>query len=592
MQVHNLTQGSPEWHAYRRNHFNASDAPAMLGCSPYKTRDQLIAELATGIVPDVDAATQRIFDAGHRFEALARPLAEQIIGEELAPLVGSEGKYSASFDGLTLMEDTAFEHKTLNKDLRAVMVDGCTGAQLPKLYRVQMEQQCMVAGATRVLFMASKWEGDELVEMRHCWYTPDLTLRAEIVAGWIALEQEVAAYVPAAVPVVVTARVREALPALVFEVRGEVTSSNLADYKALALQSIEEISSAPTTDQEFADAKEDAAWLRGVQQAAAQGKADITGRMTSIDEALKVLDHIEEMARRKAVAVENAVEAEEKRRKLQMVLDAQKDLAEHVEQLNKRLGENFMPVVSADFAGAIKGKRNPASMQEAINTLLVNTKLQANATADRIQINMKALVGAGDKAAFPDAATLVLKATDDLAAIIANRVTAEQQRQEAERERIRKEEADRADREAREKLAAEESAAQAAITQAAKTETLHPAVAADLGGLVREQHAEAVAGLDAQQVIGTAQRAAAMAPAAPAARTGVPTLRIGVIKERLQHMSVTAEDLRALGIKPSGRERGAPLYHEDDFPEICEAIAAQAMAAKAQFLRDLAVVAA
>lgn len=553
MQVHNLTQGSPEWHAYRRNHFNASDAPAMLGCSPYKTRDQLIAELATGVTEEVDPATQRRFDDGHRFEALARPLAEQIIGEELAPLVGSEGKYSASFDGLTLMEDTAFEHKTLNKDLRAVMVDGCTGAQLPKLYRVQMEQQCMVAGATRVLFMASKWDGDALVEKRHCWYTPDLTLRAEIVAGWMALEQAVAAYVPAAVPVVVTARVREALPALVFEVRGEVTSSNLADYKALALQSIEEISSAPTTDQEFADAKEDAAWLRGVQQAAAQGKADITGRMTSIDEALKVLDHIEEMARRKAVAVENAVEAEEKRRKLQMVLDAQKDLAEHIEQLNKRLGENFMPVVSADFAGAIKGKRNPASMQEAINTLLINTKLQANATADRIQINMKALVDAGDKAAFPDAATLVLKATDDLRAVITVRVA-----------------------EAEAKL---EAARKQALELAAATPTPAPVIAIP---------ASAAAPVAANVV----QMRSAPEPAAPAVRTSVPTLRIGVIKERLQHMTVTAEDLRAMGFEAAGRERAAPLYHEDDFPVICDAIAKQAMAAKAEFLQARAAVAA
>ena len=57
-------------------------------------------------------------------------------------------------------------------------------------------------------------------------------------------------------------------------------------------------------------------------------------------------------------------------------------------------------------------------------------------------------------------------------------------------------------------------------------------------------------------------------------------------------MSVTAEDLRALGFEPAGRERAAPLYHDDDFPAICEAIAAQALEAKAQFLRDLAVVAA
>ena len=75
MQIVNLIQGSQEWHAHRAQHFNASDAPAMMACSSYKTRAELIKELATGIGQEVDAATQRRFDAGHQFEALARPLA-------------------------------------------------------------------------------------------------------------------------------------------------------------------------------------------------------------------------------------------------------------------------------------------------------------------------------------------------------------------------------------------------------------------------------------------------------------------------------------------------------------------------------------
>ena len=29
MQIHDLLQGSPEWHAHRASHFNASDAPAI-----------------------------------------------------------------------------------------------------------------------------------------------------------------------------------------------------------------------------------------------------------------------------------------------------------------------------------------------------------------------------------------------------------------------------------------------------------------------------------------------------------------------------------------------------------------------------------
>ena len=64
MKTHNLTQGSAAWLAYRATHFNASDAPAMLGVSPYKTRTELLHELHTGLAPEVDAHTQARFDAG------------------------------------------------------------------------------------------------------------------------------------------------------------------------------------------------------------------------------------------------------------------------------------------------------------------------------------------------------------------------------------------------------------------------------------------------------------------------------------------------------------------------------------------------
>ena len=108
MQEHKIIQGTPEWHKFRARHFTASDAPAMMGESPYKTRDDLLREKATGVAVDVSEETQRRFDDGHRFEALARPLAEKIIGEELYPVVGSNCKFAASFDGMTMLGDVIF----------------------------------------------------------------------------------------------------------------------------------------------------------------------------------------------------------------------------------------------------------------------------------------------------------------------------------------------------------------------------------------------------------------------------------------------------------------------------------------------------
>lgn len=84
------------------------------------------------------------------------------------------------------------------------------------------------------------------------------------------------------------------------------------------------------------------------------------------------------------------------------------------------------------------------------------------------------------------------------------------------------------------------------------------------------------------------QQALPVAPAAnETAATGAPTLRIGVIAERLG-FALTAEQLRGLGIEPASRERGATLYHEHQFPQICDALARRVAGAKAAHMQPLA----
>lgn len=618
MITHELVQGTPEWLSYRAAHDNASDAPAMMGCSSYKTRDELIAERATGITPDVDAATQRLFDSGHRFEALARPRAEAIIGQDLYPCTGSpEGsRMSASFDGLTMLEDQAFEHKRLNQRLRAAFADMETiapeyrerqsGRCLPLEYQIQMEQQCAVSGCEKVLFMATHWADDDtLLEQLQCWYFPNLELRAQIVAGWEQFHRDVAAYVaPEAKPAPVVAAPVETLPAVSVRVDGQLAIvSNLPAFGAALRNFIDRIPTAPSTDQEFADTEAACKALKQTEDALEAAESNALAQLADVDTMRRFVADYRALARTTRLQREKLVALRKEEIRGEIVAGGIAALREHIASLNTRLGKPYMPQVSADFAGVIKGKRTVDSLRSAVNDELARAKIEASAIADRIQINIGTLreLASAHAFLFADTATIVLKQPEDLTMLVKARVAehqaAEQARLDAERERIRKEEADRADREAREKLAAEERAAQAAITQAAKAETLHPAVAADLGGLVREQHAEAVAGLDAQQVIGTAQRTAAApasapAPAAPAERTGPPTLNIGTIKERLAQMTVTAENLRALGFAPAGRERAAPLYHDDDFPAICDAIAAQALAAKAEFLKSRVAIAA
>jgi putative phage-type endonuclease len=481
VQTHTLIQGTPEWHAYRAKHHNASDAPAMLGCSPYKSRSQLLHECATGGAQDVGAATQRLFDDGHRFEALARPDAEKIIGDDLYPVVGSEGKYSASFDGLTMDESTAFEHKSLNDELRAVMINVCAGPDLPKPYRVQMEQQCMVSGCERVLFMASKWNGDELVEERHCWYEPDAALRAEIIAGWEQFEKDLADYVPVEVLPAAVATPTKDLPALTIQVNGAITlQSNLVVFGDRLNAFIEGIDKNPSDDQAFADCEAAVKVLQKAQDALEAAEATALAQTADIDDMRKTVAMYSEQARTTRLMLEKLVKARKETIRTEIQQGGKDKAAEHIAGLNQRLGKPYMPVVPVDFAGVMKGKKTIASLRDAVDTELARFKIDANAIADRIQFNLTTLreLAAEHTFLFADTAQIVLKATDDCTALIKLRIAehqaAEEKRLAAEREKIAAEERAkaeaqvRAEQEAREK--AERETAQAATHQQAMLE--------------------------------------------------------------------------------------------------------------------------
>lgn len=73
MRVHNVQQGTPEWHALRSSYFTASEAPAMMGASKYQTRNDLLAMKKTGIVEEVTPQQQAIFDRGHATEEPGPP---------------------------------------------------------------------------------------------------------------------------------------------------------------------------------------------------------------------------------------------------------------------------------------------------------------------------------------------------------------------------------------------------------------------------------------------------------------------------------------------------------------------------------------
>jgi putative phage-type endonuclease len=533
MITHNLQQGTPEWHAFRAANFTASDAPAMMGESPYKTRNELLREKATGVSAEVDDATQRCFDDGHRFEALARPLAEEIIGAELYPVVGSEGKLAASFDGLTMLEDICFEHKTLNDEIRACQ----TADHLPLHYRIQMEQQLMVSGADKCLFMATKWDGnDQLVgDPFVSWYESDPVLRQRIADGWAQFEKDLAAYQHVEVKPEVAGRAPDALPALRIEVSGAVIASNLAEFKARAIEVFNSIKTDLETDEDFANADKTTKWCKEVEDRLEAAKQYALSQTASIDELFRTVDAIKEEARQKRLTLGKLVKQRKESIRVKKVEEARKKFSAHVAALQAEISGVHLVVAQPDFGGAIKVLKTLVSIQNALDTTLAIAKIEADAYAKdvREKLNWFRENAAGHSALFPDLQQIIVKPMEDFALTISSRIEqhkkVEADRLEAERERIRQEEAA--------KLAAQQQAAQPAT-------------------------APALQQVEVEQPVSTAP--------VQVAASSAPTLKLGAINDRLG-FTVTADFLRSLGFAPHA-EGAAKLYHEEDFPLICRAI--------------------
>ncbi len=581
MKTVELIQGAPEWHAHRANHLNASDAPAMLGASTNFTRSDLIRQLAAGVPREFsDFVQERVIDPGHEFEAQARVVAEGIIGQELYPVTGVHGKYSASFDGLTLLEDIAWEHKRLNQALRDAMFDGCTGADLPLMYQIQMEHQAMVSQAEHVFFMASEWKrvGDqwELVEERHCWYTPNPELRARIVQGWAQLEADVAAYepeAPAAPPA--AGRAPDQMPALRIEVTGMVTASNLAEWKDRAIAVFQGISQDLTTDQDFADAEKTVKWCGEIEDQLKGAKQHALSQTESIDELFRTIDAISEQARATRLALDKLVTKRKEERRTEIGSNARRAVQDHVRAINETLGEHGLQMPAtliADLQAAMKGKRSFASMQEAVDAVATNAKITASQAAYRIRANVAILAEHPEHATlFADRVQLCAsKAPEDLRNLVAARIVqhqqAEQKRLDAEREKIRKEEEARA-----QKKAADDAAAAAAEQAAQAAEAARPAVA--------EQQSGPVAAAAAAAPVRTAPTAVASAPAPAAAPREVVKIKLGDINARIAPLSISAEGLAQLGFKPVNTTGTAKLYDQAQFIDMCNALSAAALRA-------------
>lgn len=455
MITHEVTQGTEAWHALRAKCFTASEAPAMMGRSPYTKRSDLLKQKATGYTPDVDEQTQARFDRGQAIEAVARELVEADMGEDLFPIVATddEGRLLASFDGMTMDGTLIWECKTSNAALREALSKG----ELPESHWPQVEQQLLISGAERCLFTIS----DGTMEGTHSmFYKSQPGRRAALLLGWKQFESDLASYqhieekpVPVASPV-------EGFGALMLQVEGRVLSCNIEAFSTGARAFLDRLPKANElqSDQDFADADAAVKACADAESRIKAAKDAAMAQAASIDEVFRAVDHVAELIRAARLTLDKAVKARKESIRLEIMQSAQASLNAHVSNLNNRIGWfNGCPILSpsaADFSTAIKGKKTVTSLRDACETELARAKIATSEIADRIEANKKAM---GDHAVlFPDFPHVCTKTPDDFANLVSVRV---QQHREAEEAK------DKANQ-----LAKEEAEAKAKAAATAKAE--------------------------------------------------------------------------------------------------------------------------
>jgi predicted phage-related endonuclease len=433
MEIINLKPNTLKWEYHRTKYLNASDAPAMLGIHKTKSRDDLLRERYLGYSPDPDRFTQKLFDEGHEFERFARSLAEDILREDLFPVVGVSGEYSASFDGLSMSNEIIWEHKRLNNDIRSAE----TIDDLHPMYHAQMEHQLIVSGAEKCLFMASLWdENGALIEEKHFWYVPNLELRERIKKGWEQFSIDLQNYHLSEKTPQVKAEPVMNLPALSINMGGEISiRSNVEIFGKKLNDFIASTNANPETDQDFANLDAACKTLKDAETALKTAKDNALGQVLSVSELINTIDHLTNTARDSRLKFEKIVSTEKENRKASIISQAREAFFSH-----QRVLQDSLPVVlrieTPNFALAVKGKKTLSSIKESCDIMLTDAIISAGILFDQLKAkyDLYDAIAADHKFLFNDLDQIIYKQFDDFKNVLNVRIA-----EFNERERARKE---------------------------------------------------------------------------------------------------------------------------------------------------------
>lgn len=461
MKIHNLVQGSKEWHQLRDTHLTASDASAMMGASKYKSRTQLMREKKFGIKEDITPAKQALFDKGHAAEDSARNILEVDTLESFSPIVGSDDidglKLLASLDGLSEDGQVVFEHKLWN----AVLAENVKNRVIEPSHYWQLEHQLLVSGARTVLFMVS----DGTAEQRESMFYASLQERRDqLLAGWKQFTDDMASFELEARQEVVVAD-KASLPSIQYNVKGTEIVTNIGHcLEQIKEMASKEMSKVLETDQDFANKDQLNKDVKNARAGLKEMVSRVRGEFVSYSQFEEVAQQMDSVLQQMQSHGERQVKQAKEAKKQSILNEAARDFELFIVECNGKIRPMYIQSiiqVCPDFEGAMKNKRTIESLTNAVSDELAKCKIEVNQAMDRVINNLQYLRDNASeyKFLFSDAQQLVNQDAEPFQAIIKSRIAvhkqAEEERLEAERKRIQKEEEEKAQREAEAKAEAE-----------------------------------------------------------------------------------------------------------------------------------------
>ena len=152
-----IKQNTPEWLEWRSKGLGASDAPIILGVSPWTTRHQLfLQKVGLSSKPKANIFQTVAMERGHDLEPKVREMYERLTGYKFPAMSFTHERLSylrCSLDGHNIELNRSIEIKCPGKVDHAKALDG----RIPDKYYPQVQMQMIVSGAGLCDYVS--WDG-------------------------------------------------------------------------------------------------------------------------------------------------------------------------------------------------------------------------------------------------------------------------------------------------------------------------------------------------------------------------------------------------------------------------------------------------